>query len=354
MAIYHYHREIGKRSQGKNGVFAVAYIRGEKRTCDRTGETKDFSNKPDVIYKNTFIPEDSPQWAVDLRNSTAVDSEGKKHSDSNGTLFSTYAWNQIEFSEKRVDSQLYFHDDIAIPNLLTKEQAIELVDDFVKSSLAVNGLFCDVAIHWDDDNHHAHVLMPLRTLTDSGFSKKLRFKQSDLTREVKRIREAWAVITNQKLHSLGIDERIDHRSYKDRGIALEPSVKIGKFMRFPEQPVAARKLQENELIKKINSNAIQKDPSILAEKITQENLSFDSNLVRDEISRRVILAELDSIDTPIDAIADPILERLLQSIQEKEGIFNERSLKKNILSATNSEDEFNRIFNEVIANSNII
>ncbi len=354
MAIYHYHREIGKRCQGKNGVFAAAYIRGEKRTCDRTGETKDFSNKPDVIYKHTFIPEDAPQWAQDLRNSQVVDSEGKKHSDRDGTQFSSYAWNQIEFSEKRVDSQLYFHDDIAIPNLLNKEQAIELVDDFVKSSLAVNGLFCDVAIHWDDNNHHVHVLMPLRTMTDSGFSKKLRFKQSDLTHEVKRIREAWSVITNQKLHSLGIDERIDHRSYKDRGIALEPSVKLGKFMRFPEQPVAARKLQENELIKKINSNAIQHDPGILAQKITQENISFDSNVVSDEINRRVILAELDSIDTPTDVLVDPILECLLQSIQGKEGIFNERTLKKNILAITHSEGEFNRIFNEVISNNNII
>ena len=41
MAIYHYHRAIGKRGDGKNAVFAVAYIRGEKRTCDKTGETKE-------------------------------------------------------------------------------------------------------------------------------------------------------------------------------------------------------------------------------------------------------------------------------------------------------------------------
>lgn len=172
MAIYHYHREIGKRSAGKNAVFGAAYIRGEKRTCDRTGETKDFSDKPDVVYKNTFLPDDSPTWALNLRNSIVVDSEGKKHSDVSGEQFSSFAWNLIEFSEKRVDSQIYFHDDFALPNALTKAQAIDLVHDFVTNHLAINGIFCDVAIHWDDNNHHFHVLMPMRTLTDEGFSKK--------------------------------------------------------------------------------------------------------------------------------------------------------------------------------------
>ena len=198
MAIYHYHRSIGKRTAGKNAVFAAAYIRGEKRTCDRTGETNDFSDKIDVIYTNTFLPDDSPVWARELRNKKIDDGNGGKHADETGVLFSTYAWNQIEFSEKRVDSQLYFHDDIAIPNSLTKEQAIELVDDFVKSNIAINGIFCDVAIHWDDNNHHAHLLMPLRSLTENVFSKKIRVSPTVLANEVNRIREAWAIAANQK------------------------------------------------------------------------------------------------------------------------------------------------------------
>jgi len=116
MAIYHYHREIGKRAQGKNAVFAVAYIRGEKRTCDRTGETNDFTEKPDVIYINSFLPSDAPAWASTLRNNSITDSEGIKLKDTTGINFSSYAWNQLELIEKRVDSQLYFHDDIALPH----------------------------------------------------------------------------------------------------------------------------------------------------------------------------------------------------------------------------------------------
>ena len=354
MAIYHYHREIGKRSAGKNAVFGAAYIRGEKRTCDRTGETKDFSDKPDIIYKNTFLPIDSPAWALNLRNSSVVDSEGKKHTDATGEQFSTYAWNQIEFAEKRVDSQLYFHDDFALPNALTQEQSIELVHDFVTNHLAINGLFCDVAIHWDEHNHHAHVLMPIRTLTDEGFSQKIRCTKSELAQEVNRVREAWAFRVNEKMHVLGMNERIDHRSYKARGIELIPTVKVGKFAHFPEQAIAKRKQQENEVIKKANSDAIQTNPSILAEKILQEHTVFDSNSVIDEINRYVILDKLKAEEVAINEPTDPILLKLLDSIQHSEGIFNERTLKRNVLELVNSEDDFQRIYYQIISNEHIV
>lgn len=353
MAIYHYHREIGKRGEGKNAVFGAAYIRGEKKVCDRTGETKDFSDKEDVVYKNTFLPEDAPRWSVNLRTSFVVDSEGNKHTDATGELFSTYAWNQIEFSEKRVDSQVYFHDDIALPNALNQEQAIELVNDFVKNSLAINGLFCDVAIHWDENNHHVHVLMPLRTLTDSGFSKKIRRSKSELSQEVLRIREEWSAAANYKLQSLGINERIDHRSYKDRGIDLIPTVKIGKFSHFPDQSISMRKVQENDFIRKANSDAIQNNPDILAEKILQERTFFDSNSVADEINRHVLLEQLNSLDAPDTELVDPIFDRLLQSIQDKEGIFNERTLKRNVLEQVDTEEEFQRIYNKILSHEHV-
>ncbi|MBA2710468.1 MAG: AAA family ATPase [Tatlockia sp.] len=355
MAIYHYHREIGTRTNGKNAVFAAAYIRGQKRTCDKTGETKDFSDKTDVVYKNVFLPEDSPLWANALKSQVALDSEGKKHIDADGTLFSTYAWNQIEFIEKRVDSQLYFHDDIAIPNALNLEQAIELVEDFVQSTLAINGVFCDVAIHWDEGNHHVHVLMPLRTLTEEGFSKKLRFKKSDLTQEVKRVRSDWACFANRKLQTLGLDERIDHRSNKDRGIELLPSVKVGKFGHFADHAIAIRKADENAAIRQINSDAIKANPDVLGLKIRQERASFDSLLVGNEINRHVILESMNAIDPPADKIklVDPILDGLLKSIQKEEGIFNARQLKASVLSEVNSADEFDRIYNQIIAHESI-
>ncbi len=353
MAIYHYHRSIGKRTAGKNAVFAAAYIRGEKRTCDRTGETNDFSDKIDVIYTNTFLPDDSPVWASELRNKKIVDENGNKQADETGVLFSTYAWNQIEFSEKRIDSQLYFHDDIAIPNSLTKEQAIELVDDFVKSSLAINGIFCDVAIHWDDNNHHAHILMPLRALTDNGFSKKIRVSPTILANEIIRVREAWAVAANQKMQTVGIDERIDHRSNRARGIDLEPTVKIGKFSHLFDNDIRERKIKENELIKKLNVDLILRNPSILSEKIMQENLTFDDKTVFDELKRQGIEDRNFNIEVKTNTSIDPILEKLLLSIQGDDAIFNVRSLKSKLKDAIESPSERERIYQAIISNDSI-
>lgn len=354
MAIYHYHREIGKRSAGKNAVFGAAYIRGEKKICDRTGETKDFSDKPDVVYKNTFLPDDAPTWALHLRNNFVVDSEGKKHSDLSGEHFSTYAWNQIEFAEKRVDSQIYFHEDYALPNTLTKEEAIELVEDFVTNHLAINGVFCDVAIHWDENNHHFHVLMPMRTLTDEGFSKKIRRSKAELAQEVNRIREAWAFSANNAMQALGINERIDHRSNQERGINLIPTVKVGKFSYFAEQDIAVRKAHENELIKAANSQAIQHNPNILATKILQEHTAFDSHTITDEMNRHVILEQLNAENDVIMEQVDPIIERLVQAIQTTEGIFNERALKTKVLGEVSSEDEFQRIYTQIISHVEIL
>ena len=353
MAIYHYHRSIGKRASGKNAVFAAAYIRGEKRTCDRTGETNDFSDKIDVVYTKTFIPNDAPLWAVELRSRTISDEHGKKQKDDTGVLFSTYAWNQIEFIEKRIDSQLYFHDDIALPNVLTQEQAIELVDEFVQSSLAINGIFCDVAIHWDDNNHHVHVLMPLRTLNEEGFSKKLRFTKAGLTQEVNRIREDWAIAANQKMKTLGIEERIDHRSYKDRNIALQPTVKVGKFSRLFDNDIAERKLKENQEIRKINALAIQDNPNILATKILQENTSFNNETIQDEILKNSVnvVNQLQHPDSENEI--DPVLQKLLASIQGEDAIFNDRDLKNKIKTSIESIDERERIYNEIVKNQHI-
>jgi hypothetical protein len=208
MAIYHYHRQIGKRSKGKNAVFGVAYIRGEKMTCHAIGVTKDFSYKTDVIYKNCFLPEDAPTWAVNIRNAFHKDTHNQLVTDVSGGVFSEYAWNQIELIEKRADAQLYFHEDLAIPIELSQEQAISLMEDFVKKHIAVNGIFCDVAIHWDLMNPHAHIMMPLRKFTDEGFSNKLQFTRTEFSQNVKIIREQWAYSANAALKECGHDVRI--------------------------------------------------------------------------------------------------------------------------------------------------
>ena len=201
MAIFHLNQRIGKRSGGKNSVFASAYFRGEKRYCERTEETKDFSDKSDVVYKACLLPDSAPAWATKLSQAQVQTSDGAFVFDVAGELLSNDLWNKIEFAEKRKDAQLYWHTDIALPNALSLEQAKTLVLRYASDFMAQDGLFCDVAIHWDEGNHHAHLMQPLRQLTDEGFStKKIRLSKAALSERVQVLREGWANGCNYKFH----------------------------------------------------------------------------------------------------------------------------------------------------------
>lgn len=357
MAIYHYHRELGKRTNtdGKvrNAVFAAAYIRGEERTCERTGEIKDFTKKSfEVIYKECILSEGAPQWAQALRHSQVKDpTTGEYGFDTTGVNFSEVAWNRIENIEKRHDSQIYFHDDFAIPIELSQEAAIELVREFVKTELAINGLFCDVSIHWESENPHAHVLMPcFRTLTEEGFSKKLRLSRQELSAEVVRVRTAWSEHANRKLQEYGIDARIDHRSFEERGIALTPTVKIGKAKHMSDTEHQELRIAQNQLIRAKNFDAIQANPNILAQKIAQDYQQPTSADVRDELAKYVVGAEVLAHITHEDQqhlSQEKLVRDIVEILKRDQAVFSERELKSTVLKKTANRDDFEQIIHAV-------
>ena len=97
------------------------------------------------------------------------------------------------------------------------------------------GMVADLNVHWDIDANglakpHAHVMLSMREVDESGFGKKVQ--------RLKQWRERWADHVNERLAALDIDARIDHRSFEQQGIGLEPQHKIG--------PVGARRLDRGE------------------------------------------------------------------------------------------------------------
>ena len=344
MAIYHYHREIGKRQDGKNAVFAAAYIRGEKRTCHKTQETKDFTYKHDVIYSECLLPDDAPEWALKLRNSQVKDESGQYVFDKSGFNFSDMAWNQIEIMEKRYDSQLYFHDDFAIPVELNQEAAIELVREFVKERLAVDGLFCDVAIHWELINPHAHVVMPLRQFTEEGFSKKRRFGKGELSKIVTEVRASWADYANRKMIEQGIDARIDHRSHKARGLELSPTIKVGKATYMKGTTHQEIRVAENQLIRAQNFEKIKANPEVLAVKVAQEHHEFTHTQVEDELAKYVVAEQvLSQIEQREDASRERLVNDIIDTLKQEKTVFSERELKTLVMEKTDSMDDFNTV-----------
>jgi autonomous glycyl radical cofactor GrcA len=62
---------------------------------------------------------------------------------------------------------------------------------------------------------------------------------------VRDVREEWTVTANHFVEWVGIEARIDHRSYRTLGIELEPSVKVGVARYAGERGVMTSVLEEN-------------------------------------------------------------------------------------------------------------
>lgn len=251
MAIYRLHAQIISRSQGRSIVSASAYRAGEQLIDERTGVIHDFSNKSEVVHREIFLPENAPQWMSDRSK----------------------LWNAVELGEKRKDAQLAREVQLALPRELSMEQNIELVREFVKTEFVARGMVADFCFHnpkGDDglNQPHAHILLSLREVNEDGFGLKERTWNDNALLE--HWREEWANCENRHLALNGIDQRVDHRSYQEQGIPLEPQYKIG--------PIAAKdrmaRFADHQRIAKENGQLIFEKPEIALDALTRSQSTF--------------------------------------------------------------------------------
>ena len=78
-------------------------------------------------------------------------------------------WNAVEETEKTKDSRLAREFVAALPIELSRQQQIALLQKFVREQFVAEGMCADVAVH-DTDGHnpHAHILLTVRPLTETG------------------------------------------------------------------------------------------------------------------------------------------------------------------------------------------
>lgn len=207
MALYHLSTKVIKRSEGRNAVEAAAYRSGLCLYDDTTGQQFDYSKKKGVVHSEILLPESAPERFRDRQ----------------------CLWKEVETVEKRKDSQLAREIDIALPNELNRAQQIALVREFVELNFTLEGMIVDCNLHVADinqtQNDHAHLQMTMRELNASGFG----LKQTSWNDKKCLIqwRESWADLVNKYLHQAGFEEFVDHRSYKDQGVDLLPTVHLG-------------------------------------------------------------------------------------------------------------------------------
>ena len=200
---------------------AAAYRSGQQLADDRTGQNHDFTRKRGVEYTNIITPHDIEVSRAEL-------------------------WNAAEAAENRKDARTAREWLVALPDELTHEQRIELVNQFGRELSNRYGAAVDIAIHapdknGDDRNHHAHILMTTRevhaidnrlqlgakTNLEISNTKREKLGLCKTDDEIKIIREEWANHANGALERAGKSERIDHRSNAARGIEQEPTIHEG-------------------------------------------------------------------------------------------------------------------------------
>ena len=257
MAIYHLHVKVIGRKSGSSAVASAAYRSGSRLRDERLDRSHDFSAKRGVVHSEVMLPENAREAWSDRER----------------------LWNDVEAFEVRKDAQLAREVEFAIPREMTEAQGIELARDFTQAQFVDQGMIADLNVHRDigEDGMpkpHAHVMLTMRSVDESGFGRKVR--DWNRTEMVERWRERWAELANERLAELDIDARIDHRSLEAQGIALEPQTQIGA----PAQRIegegieAADRAEMHREIARGNGERIITVPSLALDAITQQQSTF--------------------------------------------------------------------------------
>ena len=147
MAIYHLEAKVVSRGAGRSAVAASAYLSCSRLYNDYDGIQHDYTKKQGLVWQEVFLPEYAPQEWQDREK----------------------LWNAVEEVETAKDSRLAREFVVALSIELSREQQIELLQDFIREQFVADGMCADAAIHdTDGRNPHAHILLTVRPLDEQG------------------------------------------------------------------------------------------------------------------------------------------------------------------------------------------
>ena len=147
MAIYHLEAKVVSRGAGRSAVAASAYLSCSRLYNDYDGIQHDYTKKQGLVWQEVFLPAMAPPEWKDREQ----------------------LWNAVEEVETSKDSRLAREFVVALPIELSREEQIELLQEFIREQFVSDGMCADAAIH-DTDGHnpHAHILLKVRPLDERG------------------------------------------------------------------------------------------------------------------------------------------------------------------------------------------
>lgn len=357
MAIYHMNIKNISRAKGKTAIAAAAYRAGTILTDNETGITHNYAKKSEVTYTEIILPEHAP---AEYANRETL-------------------WNEVQKIETQDRARLAREWEVALPNELDLDQAKTLIHDFA-GSLVAEGMCIDLAIHWKDGNHHAHIMGTTRPIDKDGkWAPKERkgykldaegnkipvidtktgkqkigargrkmwqretVQANDWNRreKVEEWRKRWADCCNKYLAR---EQQIDHRSYERQGVTQLPTVHEGYAARLMEQRGTVSDLcQRNRDIRLYNHIAVlyqksKQELKLLEQEMTKAKEPDYSKLRLDGCRLAEMLlhkygnqwAEQQAqaeFDIKTKDISDTI-SRLKENIKEIEMKYKQKALKK--------------------------
>ena len=240
MLCPHHDIKIVQRSNRQSAVAAAAYQSGERLFSEYDQKQKYYAEKRGIVHTEIMLPPHAPP----------------EYADRN-TL-----WNAAEAIEKQWNSQLARRFVLAIPRELPRSQYADLIRDYCREFFVSKGMIADFAIHdKGDGNPHAHILLTMRAMDETGKWLPKSRKVYDLDENGERIRLAsgrwkshkedtvdwndqkyceiwrheWEVIQNRYLEANDRPERVDLRSYARQGLDIVPTVHEGAAVRQMEK-----------------------------------------------------------------------------------------------------------------------
>ena len=216
MAIFHLSaRAPVTRASGRSATAAAAYRAGALICDERTGLVFDYRRRHGVLDACIQLP-------------------GGRHVADRQQF-----WNGVEVHHRRRDAVLAREVVLALPSELDSEERAALAFGFSQEIAQEFGVGVDCALHapsrgGDDRNFHAHLLLTACTVDAEGVLGKkaerldpIACKRSGAADSVSWLRPRWQLSVNAALARNGSAERVDHRSFKDRGIERLPTVHVG-------------------------------------------------------------------------------------------------------------------------------
>jgi len=214
-------------------------------------------------------------------------------------------------AHERANGRVYSELEVALPRELTREQQIALVREFTENTLGQRHAYT-WAIHApqasdQEAQPHFHLMFSERRIDgierdpdeyfrrwnpknpELGGAGKDRYFSSQGF--VWSVREEWARTANEALERAGHEARIDHRSYRDAGIELEPSRKLGIAKYGEQRQVLAAVTAENRERAARNGERLAAAPEKAIEALTAHQSVFSRRELDNLIFRNSDSAE---------------------------------------------------------------